>query len=379
MENLNFEFCPKEPDYKIEWDIIDSKFEWFRRLKHVKQDPVYHKEGDVYTHTKMVCERLVSLPEWRNLEGSDRTILFVAALMHDIAKPFCSYESNGRISSKGHEIKGELIARSYIYRNQDNRYDFPIESREKIVKLVRYHGIPLIFMNNDDPQKEILKISQMIRLDYLEMLAKADVLGRTCSDKDALLEKIDLFRDFCIENECYDKKWKFKNNHSRFMYFYKDSYLPSFEVFDDTKFEVIMMVGLPSAGKDTYIKTNFNGYPVVSLDSIREELDISPKDTQGKVIQNAKEKAREYMRDRNSFIWNATNVTKLLRSQLIKLFIDYGAKIKICYIEATYEEILKRNTNRDKIVPEKVIEKLINKLEVPDFTEAHIVNIDDMF
>jgi predicted kinase len=378
MENINFDLCPKGPDYRINWNLIDSKFEWFKRLKHVKQDPIYHKEGDVYTHTKMACEKLVSFDEWRSLDENDRILTFTAMLMHDIAKPFCSYENNGRITSRGHDIKGELIARSYIYRNKDNSYNFPIEFREKIVKLIRYHILPLKFMKNSDPQKEIIKVSQMVRLDFLEMITRADILGRKCNDTKKLLEKIEQFKEYCIENECYEKPWEFKNEFSRFMYFYKEGYLPTFEVSNDTKFEVVVMVGLPSVGKDTFLRRNFKNIPVVTIDSVKGNLDINTKDTQNKALQNAKEKAREYMRDRNSFAWNATNITRSLRQQIIKLFIDYGGKINICYVEAPYEEVIRRNLSKEKCVSEKVLEKLINKLDVPDFTEAHTVSINEM-
>lgn len=33
------------------------------------------------------------------------------------------------------------------------------------------------------------------------------------------------------------------------------------------------------------------------------------------------------------FIWNATNLTRKLRGQLIDLFQNYGAKTKIIYLE----------------------------------------------
>ena len=39
-------------------------------LRHVPQNPEYHGEGDVYRHTEMVCERLLSLPEWTELDLS---------------------------------------------------------------------------------------------------------------------------------------------------------------------------------------------------------------------------------------------------------------------------------------------------------------------
>lgn len=60
-----------------------------------------------------------------------------------------------------------------------------------------------------------------------------------------------------------------------------------------------------------------------------------------------------------------------MRSRWISLFTDYKAKVKIIYIEVPYKTLLKQNADRAYQVPENVIEKLIQKLEIPDVREAH--------
>jgi predicted kinase len=228
-------------------------------------------------------------------------------------------------------------------------------------------------MEKEYPEKQITVVSQMINLDWLAMLSKADVLGRISKDQNELLDRIELFKEYCEENQCFGKPKEFPDSFSRFFYFRKQNGYSGYKAYDNTSFEVIVMSGLPASGKDTWIKNNNKGMPVVCLDDIRTEIGISPEDNQAVVIQYAKEMAKKYLRKKTSFIWNATNVTKMMREQLVDLFISYDAKVKIVYIEAPYEEIITRNSGRDKPVPEKVIEKLIDKLEVPDVTEAHEV------
>ena len=92
-----------------------------------------------------------------------------------------------------------------------------------------------------------------------------------------------------------------------------------------------------------------------------------------KIITVAKEKAKEFLRAKTSFVFNATNITKDMRSRWIGLFTDYNAKVKIIYIEVPYKTLLKQNSDREHKVPENVIDKLIGKLEMPDFKEAHEV------
>lgn len=130
------------------------------------------------------------------------------------------------------------------------------------------------------------------------------------------------------------------------------------------------MSGLPGTGKDTWIAEQGGGRPVVSLDQIREELGIPPDGNQGKVIQTAKERAKEHLRNQEPFIWNVTNITRKLRKPLIDLFTRYNARVKIVYTECPYPELLKRNREREKPVPEKVREKLISKWEPMDCFEG---------
>jgi predicted kinase len=93
------------------------------------------------------------------------------------------------------------------------------------------------------------------------------------------------------------------------------------------------------------------------------------------VVQAARERARELLRQRQPFAWNATNITRSLRRQLVDLFLSYGARVRIVYVEAPYTDLLARNRHRAAAaaVPEKVIARLLRRLDVPDATEAHAV------
>ncbi|WP_010250099.1 AAA family ATPase [Acetivibrio cellulolyticus] len=372
--NQKIGYCPTEPDWSINWEQLYGQFSWLKSMEGTLQDPVFHAEGDVLTHTKKVCESLTHLEEWRRLEEPSRFVLFAAALLHDIAKPICTrVDSDDHFSSKGHALKGELIAREIIYKNQGFNYKIPFEVREMIVKLVRYHGLPLFFLEKDNPVRSVIEASQSIPMDWLALLAKSDALGRICPDQNELLERIVLFSEFCEEQGCYRGARKFADAFSRFKYFQKEDGNPDYAAFDDTDFTVILMSGLPASGKDTFIEKNYRGLEVISLDRIRDELDVSPEEDQGYVVQTAKEMARKMLRKHKPFIWNATNLTKNTRRQLISLFTSYGAKVKLIYLEAPYLEILRRNRERSRNVPEKVIERMVKKLEVPDITEAHEV------
>ena len=343
------------------------------------QDPIHHAEGDVATHTRMVCEALISSAEWQQLERQDQLTAFLACALHDVAKPQCTkVESDGRISSKDHGIKGAQIVRQILWRGQDFiDKPAPLALREAVSYMVRASSTPFWLFDKADPSYTVIRASQSVRLDLLAMLSEADARGRICSDLADLLSRVNLFREYASEKLCLNMPYQFPSAHTRFNYFrkrpeQKDNANPAREVFDDTRFEVTIMSGLPGAGKDSWVKKNAGSLPEISLDTIRANKGISADKDQSEVIRAARQEARELMRKEKSFVFNGTNVSRFIRDPLISFFREYGARIKIVYVEpSSFKELLKRNRNRPEPVPEKVILKLADKLEVPDLTEAH--------
>jgi predicted kinase len=62
-----------------------------------------------------------------------------------------------------------------------------------------------------------------------------------------------------------------------------------------------------------------------------------------------------------------------LRSGLIELFAGYGARVRIVYLEVPDPLLWERNRQRTGVVPQAVIERRLDRWEVPDRTEAHQV------
>jgi predicted kinase len=370
-----FPFCPQPSrQWRLDWETMQQRFSWLQAMDGVLQFPAYHAEGDVLIHTHMVTDALIQHTQWRALPDEERTLLFASALLHDVGKPACTkIESDGKISSRGHARRGEFIARRILWTGEELPAPVPFTQCEYIARLVRWHGLPLQFLKDSHPEKLIIAASQSIRMDHLALLAEADVRGRICADQEELLERVELFRLLCQEQNCYTTPYSFPTPHSRFVYLHSEHSYPDYNAYDDTAFEVILLSGLPGSGKNSWLQTHLSDWPVISLDSIRKELHVTPDGDQGHVIQLARERAREYMRKQQSFAWNATNTTRLLRQQLIDLFTSYGGRTHIVYLTTPYDVIIKQNRDREASVPETIISKLLAKLEVPDITEAHQV------
>ena len=360
--------CPSPPDFRVNWQVLDQQFEWIRAMKDCLQDPVFHGEGDVWIHVRMVCEALASLKEWRDLSDTDRELLFAAALLHDVAKPACTRYEGGRITSRGHSQRGAIQARRILW---ERGADF--EAREKVCALVRYHQAPFYLITRADSLRTAFVISQTARCDLLTIIAKADALGRECKDKADLLVRIDLFREFCSEQGCLDHPRAFASNLSRFQYFRVQDRDPNYAAHDESRCEVILMSGLPGAGKDTWIRRHAAHLPEISLDTIRQEIGAEPTGNQGAVIQIARERARVLLRQGEGFVWNATNLSREIRSQLIDLFTAYQARTRIVYVETTRDRLFTQNQERSDVVPINAIERMMERWEIPDPVEAPCV------
>lgn len=351
---------------------LAERYPEFLTLKDVPQNPEYHAEGDVFIHTEMVCDRLTRLEGWQELPEREQELLFLAAAFHDIGKPPCTKLEGGKWTSPRHTIVGEKVFRAMAYRGQD-RFGLTFDERELAAKLIRCHGLPVWFLKKRRPEFDLLKAAESFPLRFLYLLSKADTEGRRGREPGRLAEQLELFEDYGRELGVWDRAYPFSNPYTRYQYFHKDGLWQGAELYDDTEFDVVLLAGLPLAGKDTWISRHKEGRNVISLDDIREEYGISPEDGSAKVAAVATRRAKVLLRKKEPFIWNATNIIQETRQKLVGLFAAYGARVHLIYLEAPYQKLLSRNQKRERKIPPAVLEEMIRKLEVPAPWEAYEV------
>lgn len=367
---------PTAPGWAIDWPAIEAALidlVTAAELAATPQDAAYHSEGDVWTHTGMVLEALVADDDWRALPLEERAIVFAAALLHDVGKRDTTrHEPDGRISSRGHSRRGDQLVRVWLWQA-----GAPFAQREQICRLIRTHQVPFFGFGAPDAAHQVERRSLVMRNDLLSLVALADAAGRRCADpadRARLIEQCQLYRELCREQGVLVRPRAFASDHTRMVWLESDGRRPAdLLAHDDTTCEVTVMAGLPACGKDTWLARHRPSLPVVSLDALREALDIDAAEDQGSVIAAAREQARAYLRAGQAFAWNATNVSERLRAQLIELMRAYRARVHLVYCEVSAAEQRRRNRARREPVPASAIAKMIERWTVPWPDLAHQV------
>ncbi|MEZ4439138.1 MAG: AAA family ATPase [Polyangiaceae bacterium] len=358
---------PSPPSYHVDWQGLHERFDWIRAMQGVPQDPIWHAEGDVWIHSRMVCEALAADPEWRALDLDAKRITWLAALLHDVAKPYSTQIEGplegGRIRSRHHSPRGAIHARRLLWRA-----GLAHPAREQVAGIVRHHQLPIYALEGDQGERRTSAASLRCRLDLLAIVAAADIRGRHCDDQAGKLESIDLFRDYARELDCFATPRRFPSDHTRVMYFRRGR--PAMvEAYDDTRSEVTVMTGLPASGKTYWRKQQ--PLPVVSLDELRQRLGVDPAGDQSRVRAAAREEAQGHLRAGRDFIWDATNLEAQRRGRIIDMALDYHARVRIIAVEASAEDVERDNASRPRPVPRDVVDAMLRRWEAPDLTEAH--------
>ena len=138
--------------------------------------------------------------------------------------------------------------------------------------------------------------------------------------------------------------------------------------------EFIMLCGLPASGKSTYAKELAEIYNanIHSSDDIRKELsgDINNQSINEAAFKTLHNRIKEDLKNGESCIYDATNISYKRRMAFLNELNKIPCK-KLCYLIATpYEECIKNNSNRERKVPEEVIERMYRNFDIPWYYEG---------
>jgi len=157
--------------------VIDRLFPEMTALVGCEQEPEWHPEGDVWTHTLLVIDeahrRLDGLPR------AARIAIMLGAVCHDLGKPATTAFLDGRIRSLGHEDAGVAPATALLDRLRVQSID-GVDVRAQVLGLTAHHLKPGAWFKAKDQVGDgaFRRLAQKVDLELLAVLAAADCRGR---------------------------------------------------------------------------------------------------------------------------------------------------------------------------------------------------------
>lgn len=171
---------------------LDHWFPEVKALIGIPQNPVFHSEGDVWTHTMMVLDEAAKLRH----RAANPYWFMLSAVTHDLGKAVCTEEKDGVIHAYQHETRGLPLAETFLRRiTSENKLI------EYVLNLTEYHMKPNTVAGAGSAVKVTTRMfDQSVDPEGLICLALADDRGRItqapATDHEAfLLERLEIFRE----------------------------------------------------------------------------------------------------------------------------------------------------------------------------------------
>jgi tRNA nucleotidyltransferase (CCA-adding enzyme) len=160
-----------------ELQVVSRLWPTLEALAACPQDPEWHPEGDVWTHTAMVVDEAAKRKG--TFTYPEQVSLMLGALLHDIGKPRVTAEIDGRIKSPGHEGEGVPLASAILDALQVHTLDgYPV--RQQVLALVAWHMLPGAWWKASAPVSDgaFRRLARKVDMVLLARFSEADCNGR---------------------------------------------------------------------------------------------------------------------------------------------------------------------------------------------------------
>ena len=161
----------------LDLGVVDRLLPELKPLVGCEQEPEWHPEGDVWTHTLMVIDKMRELNA--DLDRPKLITLMLGATCHDLGKPATTAVIGGRIRSLNHEEAGVAPTLHLLDRLNIHTID-GYDVRTQVIGLVGHHLKPgMLHKAAQVGDGAFRRLAQKVDLELLARMARADCLGRT--------------------------------------------------------------------------------------------------------------------------------------------------------------------------------------------------------
>lgn len=316
-----------------------------------KQPTPYHVEGDVWTHTMMV------------VSYAETYLGTIAALLHDIGKPFTKkimhFEDAEIAKFSGHESLGFFMLPEVL-----SEFELSNEEEKRIKLAIALYG-SFRKVNREQFIKQTIGFDDETLAVLVELLT-ADSNGRYCFD---------------------DGVWQYDAETVLF-----DGYRDSLQEVHQHKLDqlnktITLLIGLPGAGKSSYIQKKLKDKEIVSRDDFIDRLGVGQdyNDKFAYLEKNKKAKKEldksfdnhfaRVVKDASEVVIDMTNLTKNNRSTFVSQGMR-GFKIEAKVFATGVQECEKNNLNRiGKSLDKATLVRMAKRFQFPLFDEVDEIEL----
>lgn len=176
-----------------EMEALDTWFPELKALIGLEQSPIYHAEGDVWTHTMMVLDQAAKLKH----KSANPYWFMLSALCHDFGKAICTEVVDGVIRSYKHEILGLPLVDAFL-----SRITKETKLRSYVLNMTELHMQPITLAASASSIKATNRMfDKSLDPQGLISIAQADDKGRIStkpvSDYEAFLyDRLDTYKEY---------------------------------------------------------------------------------------------------------------------------------------------------------------------------------------
>lgn len=340
-----------------------------KQLKETQQNPCYHAEGNVLTHTLMVLENVLSLDDSWDLTEEERYILYWAAILHDIGKPEVTKWEAGRFHSHGHEEAGVPIARDLLLQRTDVS-DF---QRRQILDLVRWHSIPLQYGLRKKTIDAYKQVAVRMDIRLLGIFSFCDLTGRICQNYEEVKTLIMNFNQDIVPRVTADLKpyQQLSKLYQASSQRKKDKLWAAVEYPDSRLLEQIISseeeASLDSNFPPCYIPIGVRG-PAMQVylrdrfpDIVKISIDVKDKAHLHNAIFTR-------IAQNNSILFEGDFTKESLRQELVRILREKNIEVNFLFFESSLSDLLKGVNNPKEYAEIMQVQK---RLRRPHNWEAH--------
>jgi len=353
-------------------NVEGDNFPLLYELKSTRQDGIWHKEGNVHIHTNMVLSEACTLIEDNevNLSLEEKSILVLSAIFHDIGKTSTTKEVEVEIDGENRIIspRHPEVGASYLqYRLDLGNADI----EKSVIDVVMHHHDVRRCIQGNSFESEILYITRNVSGKMLYLLEVADIKGRICPDQEMLLFELEIFREYAERTNCFYEKGDLDK---RLIQYFKESGINidiNSHSFIKTKYDLLngiidephtgltkhyqninpsigyILVGLSGSGKTTTaskIAKAEHVETIISTDSMRKG---NKKEDRKEAYRLMLEKVKECLREKKSFIVDATNIRADSRDRIHELICQYDGLSCVVYIGTNINKCIENDKTRN--------------------------------